>query len=454
MREKIVKQTCLFDGSLLNLIPFIKREKVLKKMDAVIENNPQLIGAVHEDITKDKTHTGCRGLSSEQIFRTAILRQLKGYSWRELAERLNDGICLRWFSRIYTGKIPHYTSLQKAIHQISHKTWETINEQIREFAREQKVENGRYMRADTTVTETNILYPVDARLLWDGVRVLTRIMEKIKEQSPSTDFAFSNRTRGAKRWCYKIVMVKGPNAEKKRRKLYRKLIKIADDVFKMASSCMAISNLSPDFAIQAQLDQLDNFLTLTAVAISQCERRVINGEKVPVDHKIVSMFETHTDIICRGKTQSPTEFGHKVSFFAGKSGLITQYKVLEGNPSDSDLFPELMEKHERQYGKLPFHVAMDRRYFSKANEELAYEKGVRRVSVCKPGYRSKERQELEKEPWFKKLQKFRAGIEGIISGLMRGLGLKRCIWKGLESFKRYVGISVVTFNIRKVALLL
>ena len=103
---------------------------------------------------------------------------------------------------------------------------------------------------------------------------------------------------------------------------------------------------------------------------------------------------------------------------------------------------------------MPFHIAMDRRYFSKANEELAYAKGVRRVSVCKPGYRSEERQKLEKETWFRKLQKFRAGIEGIISGLMRGLGLKRCIWKGFESFKRYVALSVVTFNLRKIAILL
>ena len=80
------------------------------------------------------------------------------------------------------------------------------------------------------------------------------------------------------------------------------------------------------------------------------------------------------------------------------------------------------------------------------------QQGVKRVSVCKPGYRSKQRQQFEKERWFKNLQRFRAGIEGIISGLMRGLGLKRCTWKGWPAFKRYVALSVVTFNLRKVAL--
>ncbi len=140
-------------------------------------------------------------------------------------------------------------------------------------------------------------------------------------------------------------MVKGPKAKKKRRKLYRKLLKIVNEVFRIASRCLETFDHAPDTLIQARLDRLENFLTLPAVAIEQYERRVINGEKVPVDHKIVSLFETHTDIICRGKTQSPTEFGHKVSFFTGKSGFITQYKVLSGNPADSDLFPELMENH-------------------------------------------------------------------------------------------------------------
>ena len=299
MREKVIKQQGLFDGPIHQLIPFVKQEGVLKKIDAVIEANPQLVDLVYSDITRNTAQTGCRGLSAEQILRTAILRQLKGYSWRELAERLNDGICLRWFTRIFTGRIRHYTTLQKAVHQISHETWAQINEQLIKFAHMEKIENGRYMRADTTVVETNILYPVDARLLWDSVRVLTRIMEKIKERAPLINFGFANRTRSAKKKCYKIIMVKGPDSKEKRKKIYRKLVKVVNEVFEMASRCLSTFDLEPDMIIQAQLDQLNNFLTLTAVVMDQCERRIFKEEKVPVDHKIVSLFETHTDIICR-----------------------------------------------------------------------------------------------------------------------------------------------------------
>ena len=73
------------------------------------------------------------------------------------------------------------------------------------------------------------------------------------------------------------------------------------------------------------------------------------------------------------------------------------------------------------------------------------------MSIKKPGYRSETRKGHEKQRWFKNLQKFRAGIEGVISGLMRGKGLKRCLWKGMRSFESYVGLSVVAFNLAKLA---
>jgi IS5 family transposase len=209
-----------------------------------------------------------------------------------------------------------------------------------------------------------------------------------------------------------------------------------------------------DPQLTALYEQLDHYLTLAAVTIDQCERRVLKGEQVPAEQKVVSIFEEHTDIICRGKSMSPTEFGHKVLFATGKSGLITQYQVLCGNPGDNELLPGLLHQHKRQYGNTPHMLCADRRFYSAENEKIAYDQGVKRVSIVKPGYRSVQRRQLEKERWFRDLQRYRAGIEGIISGLMRGLGLKRCLWKGWEAFKKYVALSVVTFNLRKIAALL
>jgi IS5 family transposase len=449
MRKKTIAQRAIFDQSIEKLICLIQPEKVLKKMDRVLNQNHRIVDIVHEDLTQDACLTGAHGISAEQILRTAVLRHLKRYSWRELSRRLNDGICMRWFTRFYSAAIPHYTTLQKAVQSISDEAWNHINALLVEFARDRKIEKGRSARIDTTVVEGNILYPTDARLLWAGVRVITRIMNRVRQNEPELEFGFANRTRKSKSLCYQITMIKGPKADKIRRKLYRRLIQAANEVFGMGVRCL---HQMP--ADDIEYDQLDYYLTAMSVAIDQCERRILKGEDVPADEKIVSIFEQHTDIVCRGKSQSPTEFGHKVFFATGRSGLVTQYEVLRGNPGDNELLPDFLARHKQLYHMAPKNLSGDRRFFSDDNEKVAASAGVTRVSICKPGYRSNARRQYEKERWFKKLQRFRAGIEGIISGLMRGFGLKRCIWKGWESFRKYVSIGVFAFNLRKIALLL
>jgi len=454
MRKKIVAQRRIFDQAIHQLITLLKPEKKLKKMDAIIDANPDIVKAVHKDLTSSKKSTGRKGISAERVLRCAILKQYKSYSYRELFERINDGVSLRWFTRYYSDPIPHYTALQKAIKSIKDSTWQRIKDILVNYAKEQKVENGRSIRVDTTVTECNIAYPIDARLLNDSVRVLTRLMERSIDLVPGLHFSFSKRTRRAKKRCYQIVMTQGPKAEKRRKKLYKDLIRVANEVFRIAGKCWQQLSNSPHLEAIALQDQLDHYLTLAAVAIEQCERRVLKSETVPAEEKIVSIFEEHTDIIKRGKKSSPTEFGHKVLVTSGKSGLITQYQCFRGNPSDEGMLPNVLATHQEQYQKAPWHLSSDRRFFSAENERLAYESGVKKVSICKPGYRSKDRKKIEKEQWFKKLQRFRNGIEGIISGLMRAYGLKRCNWKGWEAFQSYVGLSVVTFNLQKIASLL
>lgn len=451
MRKTLIAQRSLFDQAIDTLVSLFKPDRKLQMMDQVLAANPQIIELVHQDLTAGLSKTGAWGISAEQVLRTAIIRQWKQYSYRELADRLNDGVCLRWFTRFYSEPVPHFTSLQKVLKSIGAATWDKINDVLVEYAKARKLESGRALRTDTTVVATDIHYPTDARLLWDSIRVLTRLMIRCRQLLPEAGFGFANRTKSSKKLCYKIAMAKGPKAPKKRRQLYRRLIRTANEVFAMASCCFEQLQQWNGFDLMQLCDELDHYLTLSAVTIDQCERRVLNGEKVPAAEKIVSIFEEHTDIIKRGKSQSKTEFGHKVLFTTGKSGLITQYESFRGNPDDGQMLPAVLARHQHQYNRGPKALSADRRFFSADNESKARQYGVERISINKPGYRSKARRQLEKERWFKDLQRFRAGIEGIISALMRGYGLKRCVWKGWQSFQSYVGLAVVTFNLQKIA---
>lgn len=454
MRKKILTQPSLFDQAIEMLISLFEPDKKLKLIDHIIDVNSSIVELVHNDLTNGLDDSGSNGISAEQVLRSAIIKQKKGYSYRELRERLHDGICYRWFTRFYSAEIPHYTTFQKAIKCISNSTWNKINEVLINYSKEQKLEDGKSVRVDTTVVECNIAYPIDARLLNDSIRVLSRIMDKCRVVIPDLKFSFFKRVKRSKKLCYKIVMAKGQKVKERRYKLYKDLLKITKEVYCMALECSKELQKSPHIEAIYFHKELDKYLTLVAIAIKQCERRVIKGEQVLASEKIVSIFEDHTDIIKRGKSQCPTEFGHKVLIATGKSGLITYYQSFRGNPCDGSMLPEVLVSHKKLYGASPENLAGDRRFFSLDNENLAYENGVSRLSISKPGYRSKARIAIEKQKWFKKLQRFRAGIEGIISGLMRSYGLQRCLWKGWEAFQNYVGLSVVTFNLQKIATLL
>ena len=89
--------------------------------------------------------------------------------------------------------------------------------------------------------------------------------------------------------------------------------------------------------------------------------------------------------------------------------------------------------------------------------ELWQSRGSRAAGVeleCLPqrgGKKTPERAAYEKSRPFKLGQKFRAGIEGRISVLIRGRGMGRCLWKGKGRFELFIGLVVLTNNLLVIA---
>jgi transposase, IS5 family len=201
--------------------------------------------------------------------------------------------------------------------------------------------------------------------------------------------------------------------------------------------------------------EIEHYCGLADRVIGQARRRVLEGEQVPNAEKVYSIFEPHTDLIKRGKVRTPVEFGHKIFLAESAVGLITQYHVLKGNPSDESHVGPSLERHKESFGRAPELYGSDRGFFSEENVTLCEQSGVK--TVCLPqrgGAKTPEREAFEKSRDFKKGQRFRAGIEGRISVLFRGRGMKRCRAEGLERFELFVGAAVLTNNLMKIADLL
>lgn len=189
--------------------------------------------------------------------------------------------------------------------------------------------------------------------------------------------------------------------------------------------------------------------------IDQARRRVLESEKVPNAEKVFSIFEPHTDPIKRGKVLTPEEFGHKIFLAESEQGLITQYEVLVGNPHDQDHVEVSLQHHRATFGHAPHCYAADRGFQSPENEKTCRQYGVKQISLPQcGGQKTPKRAAYEKSPKFKQAQRFRAGIEGRISVLFRGRGMKRCRAKGRDRFEVFVGAAVLANNLLRIAALL
>jgi IS5 family transposase len=262
----------------------VRLEPMLQAISDFIDKHGHLVDKVRRDLQRGLNHpeTGRNGLSAQQVLRSLVLQRVKNWNYRELRERINDGYTLRRFTRFYSKLVPKHDAFNRAFNRLTPATLEVINELVVKCAVALGLENGKKLRVDTTVVETDIHHPMDSTLLWDTVRVVTRLIGNLDDLLPQGVPGFTNRSRSARRRMQEIHRMTPKDRTRRLVPKYRELIRTT--------------------------------------------------EQVPNEEKIFSIFETHTDLIKRGKILKPVEFGHKVYIAESAHGLITQYRVLDGNP--------------------------------------------------------------------------------------------------------------------------
>jgi len=419
----------------------------LEGIDRILSDNPGLGELVLQDLHRGLAvpEEGRQGMTAEQVLRVSVLKQLNTYTYEELSFHLADSATYQAFCRLgYLNEPLSKSTLQRNIKKVSEQTWEAINRILVRYAGKLGVEDGRRVRTDGTVSETNIHHPTDSSLLFDSVRVISRLLSRAHETFGID--RFPNRTRRAKRRALDVLNAK--NA-RKRRSAYRDLLMVTAETLNYSRAAdaqlKAHAVVPRTVALRAALR---HYTALAERVIDQTERRVLRGESVPASEKIVSIFEEHTDVIV--KARRDTHYGHKLTLTAGRSGLILDWVVENGNPADSTLVTRTIERQREMYGRVPRQIAFDGGYASKENLAAAKALGVRDVSFSKK--RGLEVLDMVKSQWvYKRLRNFRAGIESWISFLKRCFGLGRCTWRGEPGYARYVGASIVAANLLTLA---
>ena len=310
----------------------VRLEPTLQRISDLLDRQADLVDKVHADLVGSlkRSQTGRDGISAAQVLRSFILLRIKNWNLRELRERIADGYTLRLFSHFHSGCVPNHQTFHRNFNKLQAETIRLLNEAVVDAAVELRLADVRKIRTDTSVVETNIHFPTDSGLLWDVVRVQTRLVNELREElGDRLGGDFSHRTRRARRRMQEISRMTGRTRTRQQVRKYRDLIQVTEEVMQKAAAHARaakglLDGLDPMRAalVSGLAAEIEEFGRLGQRVVDQTRRRVMGGEQVPVEEKLFSIFEPHTDLIVRGKTRTPVEFGHKVRIVESGNGLI------------------------------------------------------------------------------------------------------------------------------------
>jgi IS5 family transposase len=434
-------------------------EPWMRQVDELLADR-ELLQIVYEALARrsPKSRTrGRPGTPAEVVLRLLLLKHIRNWSYGVLEREVRSNLVYRQFTRVGAQKVPDAKTLGKLAVALGPQVIEQLHARVVAMAREKQIVRGRRLRVDTTVVETDIHYPTDSSLLGDGVRVLTRSMQRIAKLAGRAGTKLRDRTRTVRYRVMEIARAsrsRVAQGQERMKTCYRKLLyhtarvvgqakRFAQEV---ATGVKRGRRILDQRHLQAARTYLEQMIPRVQQVMHQTRERLFKGN-THAPGKLVSLFEPHTEVIRKGKASKPTEFGKMVKIQEAEGQIVTHYEVYDERPSDADLLLPAIARHEQLLGRKPYLVTADAAFFSQRNENAAQARGVKRVAIPNRSTKSAQRKRLQKKRWFRNAQKWRTGSEGRISLLKRRHGLNRCRYKGLPGIKRWVGFGVIADNL-------
>ena len=452
-RERSLFEVLLPDGH--KLWPdWLRKIDTLLEDDAVIE----VVAQALEKRWPQSRRRGRLGTPAEVVIRLLILKHLFDWSYDDMEREVRANLVYRMFTRIDAGDVPDAKTILKIARALGPDVIEQLHRQVVEVATRAGVTHGRRFRIDTTVVETNVHYPTDSTLLRDGVRVLTRTIQRASRALGDPAGRIRNRLRSVTRRVLIIgYEARSPKTRDAMVKSYRTLMATTRAVLRDAASMVRrlrhrARTAGPQIRpiLQRAQDGLTAMRPLVQRVVDQTRARVLGGD-THVPGKILSLFERHTVTIRKGKISKPNEFGNLVTIQEAEHQIVTAFDIHVGRPADVTLWTPALDRHQAIFGRAPDLAAGDRGFSSARNEQAAIDRGVRRVVLPRSGPKSPARRAHEHQRWFRRGQRWRVGCEGRISVLKRRHGLRRCRYHGVDGMHRWVGFGVIADNLMNIA---
>ena len=326
-------------------------------------------------------------------------------------------------------------------------------QEVEKIIREQLIAAGHIRPAvciaDTTCMEKNITYPTDTGLLNRGRIKVVTIIKKLKAAGVPSQEKIRRYARLGKKAVILAVKI-GKNKTERVAKSINALVRYAEETVKHVPVVVRTSHTHCRRTAEDVRRRVTRLVGELKTATSQL-RQVIRQSKarlsgVHVSDKLYSLHEPDVTCIRKGKSKTPNEYGCKVGLAVDKNYYIVGHTEYPDNRHDSVTLPDALRQWKKVFDRPPSGIAADRGYHQPEDEVSEQIAAMRQVSIPRMG---KTKGPNEKKPWFRRMQRLRAGIEAVISHLKQDHRMNRSRYKGIAGDRINASLAVVAWNVRK-----
>lgn len=434
----------------------------LQYIFATPELNERVFALIEPKIKGKKQETGRTGMDMWEILVLAVVRLALNANYDALHHFSNFDKLIRQVigveNKFNDGKTYGLQTLKDNVSLLDEETVNQVNTMVVEAAHQFVLKKNERLKikSDTYVFETNVHFPTDLNLLWDSCRKGIDVMDYCREhyglqgwrKSKFWRSSLKSCLRSAGKACASSSKYKD-NAVKVRVDEYLRLAaelneKIAE------SSRWLYQSAAFDIKLFALLQALSYYQEMIKKHINLVERRLLKGETIPAIEKVFSIFEPHTEWISKGKQNKKVELGHKLLIATDQYHFILHHQVIEGK-ADAALTVPLADTLLSKYKNIES-LSLDKGFYSKEHKELLA-LAIPRLVMPKKGKLNAHEKEQESEKGFKKLRNLHSAVESNINQLEHN-GLDRCPDKGLNNYKRYVSLGILSYNLHRLGKIL
>jgi transposase, IS5 family len=439
------------------IIPILR---ALQQIYSRPELRDQILDLIAEDVNQDaRDDVGREGMNYWQVMVLAAVRLGCNLNYDKLQDLAEQHRALRHIMGLGDWDEEHdfgWRRIRDNVCLLKPATIEKISHLIVAEGHRLQPQAATQARADTFVMETNIHWPTESTLIRDGIRQILKLCVLLADalQLPGWRQA-EHLLRQVKRHSRRIERIasrKGPNYQARLKQEYRQLLKKSGVITARAQQFGEQVAGTP-LATSAQLAQLWVFLERTQQVCGTARRRVLQGEQVPNEEKLFSIFEPHTQLYKRGKAGKPVQFGRLALIYEDAAGFITHAYLLGREQQDRDVVvPQTRIVQERLQGAIE-EASFDRGFHTPANQEQLAQI-VARPCLLKSGIKQSAEQLKQASVSFRRARERHAGVESAIGALQAGNGLKRSRDRGELGFERYLMLGVLGRNLHVLGKLL